>query len=64
VLACILSIVNDILLVKKAILHEFQKGGTEAETEAKSSYAEGDVDMNDADETLKSVAGGKKDLAL
>ncbi|GJY61818.1 hypothetical protein Tco_0462475, partial [Tanacetum coccineum] len=38
-------------------------GGTEAETEAKSLDAEGDEDMNDADETLKSVSGGKKDLA-
>ncbi|GJS09322.1 pumilio homolog 24 [Tanacetum coccineum] len=122
VLACILSVVNDILLVKKAILRELQMvlkelilnkvmllivnfnvilewktpfvaassyqlltlsypdvlslldssvpslvatiGGAEAETEAKSSDAEGDEDMNDANETLKSVAGGKKDLAL
>ncbi|PWA85857.1 pumilio 24 [Artemisia annua] len=39
-------------------------GGAEAETEAKSSDAEGDKDMNDADETIKSVTGGKKDLAL
>ncbi|GJQ89460.1 pumilio homolog 24 [Tanacetum coccineum] len=29
-----------------------------------SSDAEGDEDMNDANETLKSAAGGKKDLAL
>ncbi|GJY78086.1 hypothetical protein Tco_0483887 [Tanacetum coccineum] len=33
-------------------------------SEAKSSDAEGDEDMNDANETLKSAAGGKKDLAL
>nr|GEV05758.1 pumilio homolog 24 [Tanacetum cinerariifolium] len=109
VLACILSVVDDTQLVKKAILRELQTklkelildkngrrpllqllhpncsrylspddlslldssvpslvatGGAEAETEAKSSDAEGDEDMNDADETVKSVAGGKKDPAL
>ncbi|GJX90305.1 pumilio homolog 24 [Tanacetum coccineum] len=109
VLACILSVVDDTQLVKKAILRELQTklkelildkngrrpllqllhpncsrylspddlslldssvpslvatGGAEAETEVKSSDAEGDEDMNDADETVKSVAGGKKDPAL
>ncbi|GKE03741.1 hypothetical protein Tco_1395759, partial [Tanacetum coccineum] len=38
--------------------------GAEAETESKSLDAEGDEDMDDADETVKSVAGGKKDHAL
>ncbi|GJU66543.1 pumilio homolog 24 [Tanacetum coccineum] len=116
VLACILSIVNDILLVKKAILRELQTVLKELILNkvmllivnfnvilewktpfvAASSYqlltlsypdvlslldssvpplvativfsnssdAEGDEDMNDANETLKSAAGGKKDLAL
>ncbi|GJY78087.1 hypothetical protein Tco_0483888 [Tanacetum coccineum] len=92
VLACILSIVNDILLVKKAILPVNSKGVKELIIKAffipiahvfypdvlslfdylyllylTLQFAEGDEDMNDANETLKSVSGfrvGKKDLAL
>ncbi|GJY64014.1 hypothetical protein Tco_0465474 [Tanacetum coccineum] len=42
----------------------WHQGGAEAETKSKSLDAEGDEDMDDADETVKSVAGGKKDPAL
>nr|GEU78711.1 THO complex subunit 1 isoform X1 [Tanacetum cinerariifolium] len=55
---------DDLSLLDSSVPSFVETGGTKAKTEAKSSNAEGDEDMEDADETVKSEAGGKKDLAL
>ncbi|PWA78654.1 pumilio 24 [Artemisia annua] len=51
---------DDLSLLDSSVPSLLTTDGAEAETEAKSSDAEGDEDMNDADETVKSVTGGKK----
>lgn len=51
--------------VKFKVHFLWHQGGSEPETETKSSEVEGDdVDMSDTEENAKSVAGGKKDPIL
>ncbi|MFS7892469.1 putative armadillo-like helical, CPL domain, pumilio domain-containing protein [Helianthus anomalus] len=56
---------DDLSLLDSSIPSLLTKGGSEPESETKSSEAkDDDVDMSDAEENVKSVAGGKKDPTL
>ncbi|KAI7742993.1 hypothetical protein M8C21_032658 [Ambrosia artemisiifolia] len=56
---------DDLSLLDSSIPSLITKGGSEPETETKSSEVnDDDVDMSDAEDNVKSVAGGKKDPTL